>query len=453
MSRLLLVILCAGWSLGAGVRNDRREDNSPLVPQTQEEGERTDAVVQVDYDSRATWRGYAFGQGTLAKSGDREGNTRGGVGGVYRLSDQLALDGEVSYGDLGPAVKLGTSFQESQYVKRYVSYAYENERAYDGLHERRGNLISGAKARLADSTSVYMEDRYQHGDSSTGLSRAMGISLAPTERWSLGANWEFGTLIDTRTHAETRRNAGGARLAYGVEDLKISSGIEYLFDETEQPDRSFAERTTWLFRNTLRYQITPGARVVGKLNHSFSDSSLGQFFDGGYTEAVLGYAFRPVEHDRLHALARYTYFYNVPSTDQIDLQGSALQFIQKSHVAALDLTYDLTENWAIGGKYAYRLGQVSLDRKDPDFFDNNAHLFILRGDWRFRKNWEGTLEGRMLDLPDLDERRSGALVTLYRYLGENFKVGVGYNFTDFSEDLTDLSYDDHGLFFNLVGTL
>jgi hypothetical protein len=56
-------------------------------------------------------------------------------------------------------------------------------------------------------------------------------------------------------------------------------------------------------------------------------------------------------------------------------------------------------------------------------------------------------------MPDLDERRSGALVTVYRYFGKNFKVGVGYNFTDFSDDLTDLSYDHHGLFFNLVGSL
>ncbi len=32
-----------------------------------------------------------------------------------------------------------------------------------------------------------------------------------------------------------------------------------------------------------------------------------------------------------------------------------------------------------------------------------------------------------------------------RYLGEHFKVGVGYNFTDFSDDLTDLNYDSQGL--------
>ena len=59
----------------------------------------------------------------------------------------------------------------------------------------------------------------------------------------------------------------------------------------------------------------------------------------------------------------------------------------------------------------------------------------------------------MLGLADLKERRSGALFTLYRYLGDHLKVGVGYNFTDFSDDLTDLSYDHQGVFFNLIGRL
>jgi lipopolysaccharide assembly outer membrane protein LptD (OstA) len=246
---------------------------------------------------------------------------------------------------------------------------------------------------------------------------------------------------------------GGGRVAYGFDDLQLSSGIEYRYDESEQLDGTWSDRTTWLFKNTFKYQMTPDGRVVGKFNHSFSDSSLGQFYDGGYTEGVLGYAYRPVKHDRLDALAKYTYFYNVPTTDQLSVQGTPVLFLQKSHIASLDVTYDLTESWAVGGKYAYRLGQVSTDRENPKFFDNDAHLLILRNDWRFLKNWETSVEGRMLALPDLDERRSGALVTLYRYLGKHFKVGVGYNFTDFSDDLTDLSYDDHGWFFNLVGTL
>jgi hypothetical protein len=160
-----------------------------------------------------------------------------------------------------------------------------------------------------------------------------------------------------------------------------------------------------------------------------------------------------VQHDRLFALTKYTYFFNVPTTDQVTLQGTSAEFLQQSHVLSLDLDYDLTANWSVGGKYAYRLGQVSLDRVNPDFVDNSAHLSILRTDLRVWKHWEGSLEGRMLDLPDLDERRAGAVLSAYRYLGDHFKVGVGYNFTDFSDDLTDLSYDHQGVFVNLVGSM
>ena len=69
-----------------------------------------------------------------------------------------------------------------------------------------------------------------------------------------------------------------------------------------------------MFRNSFKYQVNPGTRLVGKFNHSDSDSSLGTFYDGGFTEAVLGYAYRPVSHDRLNTLVKYTYFYNVPTT-------------------------------------------------------------------------------------------------------------------------------------------
>jgi predicted porin len=131
----------------------------------------------------------------------------------------------------------------------------------------------------------------------------------------------------------------------------------------------------------------------------------------------------------------------VPTTDQVTLQNIAAEFIQKSHIAAVDVTYDLTPRFSIGGKYAYRLGQISLDRENPSFFKNNANLYVIRGDYKFRDNWEFMAEARMLDMPDLSESRSG------------FLVGLGYNFTDFSDDLTDLSYDHQGVFLNIAGSL
>jgi uncharacterized repeat protein (TIGR01451 family) len=448
--------LTENWSIGAGVRNDDREDDSPTgnVPLTQEEGDRTDAVVKLGFDAKSRWRAYTFGQGTLAKSGDRESNSRGGVGGSYRVNDRLVMDGEVSGGEQGPAVKVGTRFQESKDTQHYLAYSFDNEREreYGALHQRGGTLISGVKTRMSDSASVYMEDRYQHGDAS-GLARAMGLNFSPDDRWTLSANYGLGDLVDHQTNAETKRNAGGGRISYGFGDLHLSSGIEYRFDKTEQPNLIWTKRETWLFRNNFRFQLTPSSRLLGKYNHMISDSSLGNFYDGGYREGVIGYAYRPVEFDRLHTLAKYTYFYNVPTTDQLTLQNVPSQYLQQSHVLSLDATYDINKYFSLGGKYAFRSSQVSLDREDPHFFSNDAHLYIVRGDYRFLKNWEGQIEGRMLHLTDLDERKIGSMFTIYRQLGDHMKVGVGYNFTDFSDDLTDLDYDHQGVFFNLVGSM
>jgi lipopolysaccharide assembly outer membrane protein LptD (OstA) len=287
----------------------------------------------------------------------------------------------------------------------------------------------------------------------TGLTHATGITFAPAEKWNLGLNTDIGTLQDSQTGAETKRLAGGIQLGFGFDAVQFSSGIEYRDDDVEQLDLSRTKRTTWLFRNSFKYQVNPGSRLLGKLNHATSESSLGTFFDGGYTEAVLGYAYRPIHNDRLNTLVKYTYFYNVPTSEQVTLQNIAAEFIQKSHIAAVDVTYDITHNFSLGGKYAYRLGQVSLDRENPEFFDNSASLYVIRGDYKFRENWELLVEGRLLHMPDLDESRSGALVAISRYFGDNLKVGLGYNFTDFSENLTDLSFDHHGVFLNLTGSM
>jgi len=441
------------WNISTGARKDEREYTGPLVPLNREQGERTDGVLQLGYDSGATWRAYTFAQNTLSKSEERPDNNRYGVGGSYRMTERFRVDAEASDGDLGPGGRLGTNYLFSDRTTLYLNYALENERTDNGLRSgRRGNLISGMKRRLSDSSSMFLEERYQETDTMSGITHATGMTLAPNERWNFGANTDIGTLTDELTGAKIDREAGGVRMGYGWQALQLSSAVEYRNDKTEQTDASLSERKTWLFRNSFKFQLNPDWRVVGKYNHAKSESSLGQFYDGGYTEAVIGYGFRPVANDRLNALAKYTYFYNVPTTEQVTPTNQAAQFVQKSHVAALDLTYDLTDNLSLGGKYAYRLGQLSLDRENPQFFDNRASLYILRTDLRFG-GWEGLVEGRMLDMMDLNEQRTGALVAVYRYVGKHFKIGGGYNFTDFSEDLTDLSFRSEGVFINMIGSM
>jgi flagellar motor protein MotB len=438
------------WTLGSGVRHDSRKDKSAAVPATQEEGDRTDAVVRMLYDSKARWTTYGFVQETVQTSGNREDNGRIGAGGSLRVTDRFNVTGEVSEGDLGTGGKLGTEYLYSDRTTIYNNYNIETERTDNGLLARRGKMASGFRTRYSDSASVYAEELYTHGDVPTGLTHSAGVKLVVFDRLNFGANLDLGTLKDPDTAAELERTALGVSAGYAFDKLKLGSAVEYRVDDTEQPDTSFSKRTSWLLKNSLKYQLSEDWRLVGKFNYAVSDSSMGDSYSGDYTEAVLGYAYRPVHNDRLNALFKYTYFYNVPAADQVTGAGAASDYIQRSHIGSVDVMYDLTHRWTVGGKYAYRLGQVAQDRNTREFFDSRANLYVVRADWHLVYRWDALVEVRRLDLPDADDSRSGVLVGMYRHVGNHIKAGVGYNFSDFSDDLTQLDYRHQGLFANLV---
>src|SRR5260370_5840842 len=102
------------WSFSDGLRNDMRKDNSQVVPLTQEQGERTDAVAQVKFSPSDTWSVYGFAQDTVATSGGRPDNSRIGLGRSYRLTKRFRIDGEASDGNLGPGAKIRPPLLYSQ---------------------------------------------------------------------------------------------------------------------------------------------------------------------------------------------------------------------------------------------------------------------------------------------------------------------------------------------------
>ncbi len=443
--------LTHNWRIEGGLRHEKREDHSPVVVATQEQGERNDLAVKLGYDSTQRWSAYGFLQQTTHVTGNREKNGRAGVGGKYRTTDRFSVNGEVSGGDIGTAASLGTEYKMTDRTNIYSSYALENGRTDNGVRARRGNLTSGFKTRYSDSASIYMEERYTHGDVPTGLTHSMGFDLTATDRLNFGASLDIGTLRDNVTAAKIDRSAAALRVGYRFDSFTYAGAVEYRKDDNQATDLSTSTRTTWLTKNSVKYQLNPDWRLLGKFNYSTSTSTLGDFYNGNFTEAVLGYAYRPVDNDALNALFKYTYFYNLPSSDQLTINNTATEFIQKSHILSLDVMYDLTQSLSLGGKYAHRLGELAMDRTNPQFFESNASLYILRGDWHIVRKWDAMVEARMLELPQAGDRRSGFLVGLYRHVGDHLKLGVGYNFTDFSDDLTDLSYDSKGVFVNVVG--
>jgi predicted porin len=67
-------------------------------------------------------------------------------------------------------------------------------------------------------------------------------------------------------------------------------------------------------------------------------------------------------------------------------------------------------------------------------------LAVVRGRYHLSKRRDGLLEYRWLDVDEADDNRQGVLLGIDRHINDHLKIGVGYNFTDFSDDLTDLDY-------------
>lgn len=436
------------WTLTGGMRYDQREDNSLAVPNTQTQGDRTDVAFEAAYNSFDDWTAYTFAQVTVENTDTREENNRVGAGGTYQINDKWNADGELSVGDTGTGIKAGATYLYSEQTRVYSGYTLDNERGDDGLRRDRGDLVTGARTRYSDNLSVYGEEHYAHGDQPSGFTHAVGADYGITDAWTLGASVEAGNLQQPETGAITERVAVGATGSYSKEKTRYSGAMEYRTDTNDD-----SERVTLLLKNAFKYQVSNDWRFVGKFNYSTSESSLGEFYDGDFTELVTGYAYRPTNNDQLNALVKYTYFYNLPSVDQETVTGTAAEFIQRSQIFSGDVTYDLNARYTVGGKLAYRLGEVATDREDPEFFQSNALLTVLRGDWHVVRQWDVTVEGRVLDLPDAEDTKSGFLTAVYYHWNPNIKVGVGYNFTDFSDDLTDLSFTSQGLFINAVGKI
>ena len=172
--------------------------------------------------------------------------------------------------------------------------------------------------------------------------------------------------------------------------------------------------------------------------------------DSRYVELQLGYAYRPVQNDRLNALVSYTYLYDMPGADQVNVDGDADGPKQRSHILNLGLSYDLNQQFTLGAKYGFRYREEA-PRDSDAFVSSIAHLGILRLDYHVVHNWDIMAEGRAILYPKADTSDFGALLGAYRDFGDNFRLGAGYAWGGVSDDLRSLETDREGVFVNIIG--
>lgn len=439
------------YSASIGVTNS---DASSTTGSYDGVGSRTDIGARLTRHFEDGDTAWIFGQATVDRDPTRDRNDRVGVGGETQLTDKITASAEVSYGTSGIGGLAALSYAPNADDRYYLGYRLDPDNTagdlagYDPFGRDYGSIVYGANRKINDQLSTYFEENYDFSGTQRSLTHTYGVTYTPDDVWRVSGGFEAGEVIDD-VNGNFDRVAVSGTISLREEIRNASLRLEARFEDGVTA--TTRDRNTYLLAASYGYAYNDDWRFIAKVDAVLSESDQSTILDGDYIEGSIGWAYRPVEDDRLNALFRYTYLEDLPGAQQVNAQNELLGPRQRSHVLEADFVYDLNERLAVGGKYGFRIGEIAVDRTSDDFVDSTAHLAIARADYHIVDRWDVLIEARALWLDEVDQLRTGYLAGIYHHIGENAKIGAGYNFSEFSEDITDLTYDDEGFFINVIG--
>ena len=418
-------------TLSAEVRHIQEDDQTPA----NNDGDGTLGAFKVGYDLNKDVNLYAIAQGTIAKSGSYEDNNLFTLGTKARINNKLSINAEVSTGDRGDAATLGADYRVSDSYSLYSNFTLSTDRT----NGHRKTFTVGQKKAVSDQLSVYTEHQYTHEDKQSGVGHTFGLDYKINKALTANASVQTARL-DKAESGLTDRDAFSVGLNYSEGKTKASTRLEYRRDKGANEDTE-----QWVTTNSINYRVNPSLRLQGKFNYSETKDQRGNTRDAKFTEAALGFALRPVNNDRLNVLGRITYLYDLQPTSQ----GS--QPDEKSLIASIESSYQLNQKWEIGGKLAHKAGEIRANRNSGNWSKNDATLAAARVRYHLTKKWDAMGEYHWMNSDESKDSQQGAMISVDRHIGDNMKIGIGYNFTEFDDDLSNTDGTAKGWFVNLVG--
>ncbi|WP_068084622.1 hypothetical protein [Polycladidibacter stylochi] len=431
------------WNL-EGAANYLKADK---LKDASKSGERQDVSARAtrlyDEDSKL----WLFGQATVFRRGGLERADRLGVGAQTRLSEKLLVSGDVSGGSSGLGASALLNYQQAQDREFYMGYTLDPTRTLDSyklVGTDMGKLVLGSNYRYSEAANAFAENTFDLFGKRQSQTRAAGLTYTPSQRWSYSGAIESGRVRD-RNNGDFDRDAISLGVAFSDEEA-LSAHVK---GEYRYEDGTSGTVDTWALISGFEYKQSEASRFIGSVDALFSNNNQSTIADGDYAKASLGYAFRPIEDERLNVLFKYTYLHDLPSKDQVNASGDKDGPSQKSHVFSIDADYDLNSHFTLGGKYGYRQSLVA-QRGTQDYKSNTAHLGIARLNWHVVNNWDVMSDGRLMYSEEDETLSFGAVLGVYRHITKNLKIGIGYEWGHVSEDMTELDYRSQGIFANMI---
>lgn len=405
-------------------------------------GKRTVVGVRGDVMKTDASRLWAFGQATTSVSGGMKRDDRVGLGYARQLSNGWAVSGEVSDGTLGEAgyVELARTQGEQEIAIGYRQEA--KDPALDEDREGEGYAYARISQKVSDAFRIRAESRDYVAGNELGHANAIGVSWADMG-WSVDTDVTLGTLRSREGEDIDRRSLSlGASYAG---DGRHSGAIraEYRRDRSEDAGR---DGRVIAVTGTYRYALSEDWRATSSVE--YVDAKGGGSFDAGrFLKADIGAAWRGAESDRWSALFLISRVEDVPGTGVTRDDGTGDR--KKATVVSADVNHKPAPRWTIGAKVGYRWMDVA-PAGTSDYVESDSALAIARVDYEIDKKWDISADLRVQTFEPSGATRTGATFGVWREVGDNARVGVGYHHGGVSSDLRDLDDPEKGLFLNLT---
>jgi hypothetical protein len=436
-----------GWKSSERLSYRLGVEHTDKVTTTQT-GNRTDVALRATFSENSALEWYVFGQTTVSHS-RLPRNDRVGVGAEIEMRDGWAIEVELSSGNSGTGGKALFTKEYAAGESLYFGYELDPDREFDGLAltgRDGGKYTFGARRKLTDTLSTWGENTYDLFGLRRSLTSAYGVEYTPDTHLSYTGAIEYGDVTDAIAGDFTRYGLSlGAR--YQDSERLAASGKLELRRDVGQGGSVSRNADTIVFKSTARYKLNEAERLSFNLNAAKTTTANNVVTGGELADMSVGYALRPVSNDRLNLLFKYRFVYDMygQKLDGTDIPGPR----QRSHVLSVDADYDLNRYWSLGGKIGVRLADSAASATAP-LVPNDAWLAVANARYHIVHKWDGLLEVRSLHQVQSSTTDIGFLGAVYRQIGNNAEIGLGYNFGRFSDDLTDLTQDDKGLFLNII---
>jgi uncharacterized repeat protein (TIGR01451 family) len=424
------------WEVKLGARYEDVEDPDPT-----QAGHRATVAGRVGFDVVPRLNLYALGQWTVDNGGIGLAGrdvTMAGLGAIVKLPWNLTGTVEGTYGPqvgLGGLVGLKTDLTSGRVL--YGTYTISQD--HDDIVS--SAFAVGGRERLGQTrATIYAEDQFRDGrdslaslDTSRSHMQTVGADVPLWKKLTAGVGFERGDVAGAQ--GQLTRNSGTLHASYAGERIRVQLKAELRDDDHHDGNPSL---TQWLASGATTLLLHKDFTLRAKALVSYTN-------DANHTHSLElsgGFSYRPSWIDGAALLGRYAYIDD--QAPAVQTPGAGAVFSERAHAFSLGGEARLFWRFSLGEKIAAKL------REDPA--GNQWMLLnVTRLMVHVTKRIDAVGEYRLLMQPGLGTQQGVAVEANY-LLGANFRLGVGYNFADFSDDELLLGRgSQHGVFVRAQG--